>query len=153
VTARGMEDAKHFELVLRVEAVAALRFDGRCACSQHAVEPLEEQPQELLLPSGLVNGGWGGYEVSRTQRTVYPMPPPALWMSMYVAPASFMANSWTLDPLQTGWVWASTKPGMTDFPVQSMSRSISEDGKAAMMSDDLPTATIRPSRPTTTAPS
>ena len=42
--------------------------------------------------------------------TVKLIPPPALWTSIYEAPANFIANSWTRSPAQTGWVCPSIKP-------------------------------------------
>ena len=36
---------------------------------------------------------------------------------------TFMANSCTLSPAHTGWVWASTRPGTMVFPLTSRTRS------------------------------
>jgi hypothetical protein len=58
------------------------------------------------VPAGAVKLGNEGSSL-----TVKLMPPPALWTSTYVAPASFIFISWQRSPLNTAWVWASTNPG------------------------------------------
>jgi len=73
----------------------------------------------------LVNHAFSWY-VWATWRTVKPIPPPILWISMFVAPSSFMRYSWTRSPAYTGYlwvfntmvtcVWQSTSPGITHRP-------------------------------------
>ena len=58
---------------------------------------------------------------------------------------TFMANSSTRSPAQTGWVWPSTRPGRSTPPAASTTVSKLDSGYAASTDSLEPTAAIRPS--------
>ena len=52
--------------------------------------------------------------------TVFKIPPPASRISRYDLPASFIVNSFSLEPSKMICVWGSTNPGVTSLFVASI---------------------------------
>jgi len=74
--------------------------------------------------------------------TVLRMPPPLLWIWIYVAPLARSRYSSMREPAKTGWVWASTSPGSTT-PFGASILPSSGHSKTSSMSAGVPVSTIR----------
>lgn len=57
---------------------------------------------------------------------------------------TFIANSWTRSPAQTGWVWASMSPGTTLLPFKSITRSKETFAYRFSISASRPKSRIQP---------